>query len=71
MSSRIPDEIMEEIELQEPESLKKVVTLIQDVKHTNQFSIKIPASIIDEIDWNGGDKISIEIENNKLVLKKV
>lgn len=69
--AKIPDEIISEIELQEPESLKKIVTLIQDVKHTNQFSIKIPASIIDEIDWNGGDKISIEIENGNLVLKKV
>lgn len=71
MPSKIPDEIMEEIELKEPESLRKVATLIQDTKHTNQFSIKIPASIIDEIDWNGGDRISIEIEDGKLVLKKV
>lgn len=67
---RIPAEIFEKIGLKEPESIKKTVTLIQDVKHTKQFSIKIPAGIIEEVKWNAGDKIDIEIENDGLKLRK-
>ncbi len=67
---RVPPEIIEEIGLKEPESIKKTVTLIQDTKHTKQFSIKIPAGIIEEVKWKAGDKIDIEIETDGLKLRK-
>ncbi|MFZ2412250.1 MAG: hypothetical protein WAW23_11815 [Candidatus Methanoperedens sp.] len=67
---KVPAEIVEEIELQEPKSIKKTATLLQDVKHTKQFSIKFPAGIIDEIKWKMGDKISIEIEEDGLKLRR-
>ncbi len=67
---RIPPEIIEEIELHEPESIKKTATLIQDTKHTKQFSIKIPNVIIEEIKWKAGDKIEFVIENEGLKLQK-
>ena len=68
---KVPPEIIEEIELQEPISIKKIATLLQDVKHTKQFSIKFPAGIIDEIKWKVGDKISIEIEEDGLKVRRV
>ena len=67
---RIPPEILEEISLQKPSTMKKVVTLIQDTKHTKQFSIKFPVGMIEEIGWNAGDKIEILIENDGLKLHK-
>lgn len=67
---RVPAEIIEEIELQEPKSIKKTATLLQDVKHTKQFSIKFPAGIIEEIKWKAGDKINIEIEEDGLKLRR-
>lgn len=65
---RVPPEIVEEIGLKEPVSIKKTATLIHDTK---QFSIKIPAGIIEEIRWKAGDKIEFEIENERLKLRKV
>jgi hypothetical protein len=67
---KIPSEIIEEIELQEPKSIKKRAILLQDDKHTKQFSIKFPVGIIDEIKWKKGDKISIEIEEDGLKLRR-
>lgn len=67
---KIPPEIIEEIELQEPKSIKKTATLLQDVKHTKQFSIKFPAGIIEVIKWKVGDKICIEIEGDGLKLRR-
>lgn len=67
--ARVPSEIIEEIELQEPESIKKTTTLLQN-KQTSQYSIKFPAGIIDEVKWEKGDKISIEIEEDGLKLKR-
>lgn len=66
----IPLEIIKEIELQKPVSLKKTVTLIQDKKRTKQYSIKIPRVIIEEVQWVAGDKIDIEIEDIGLKLRK-
>jgi len=63
----IPSEIIEEIGLKEPISMKKTVALIYDSK---QYSIKIPAGIIEEIKWKAGDKIEIEIEGAELKLRK-
>lgn len=63
----IPPEIIEDIGLKEPISIKKTVTLIYDSK---QYSIKIPAGIIEEIEWKAGDKIEIEIEGDWLKLRK-
>ena len=57
----IPSEIIEEIELKEPKSLKKTATLIQDTKHTKQYSIKFTVEIIESVKWVAGDKIEIEI----------
>lgn len=65
---RIPPEILEEIGLQKPSAMKKTVTLIQDSKHTKQFSIKFPVGMIEEVGWNAGDKIEILIENDELKL---
>ncbi len=67
---KVPSEIIEEIELQEPKPFKKTATLLQDVKHTKQFSIKFPAGIIELIKWKVGDKISIEIEEDGLKLRR-
>lgn len=68
---KIPKEIIEEIKLGEPMAIKKTVTLIQDTKHTKQFSIKLPIDIIEKIKWKAGDKIEIEIDNTMLKLKQV
>jgi hypothetical protein len=70
----VPADIIDEIELKEPISIKKTATLIRDIKkhtHTTQYSIKFPTGIIEEIMWNAGDKIEIEIENDYLKLRKV
>jgi hypothetical protein len=67
---RIPPEILEEIGLQKPSKIQRVATLIQDTKHTKQFSIKFPAGTIEEIGWNAGDKIEILIEDDGLKLHK-
>jgi len=61
LHSPIPDDIMDEIELKEPESLIKTVKLIHDAKHTKQYSVKIPTMFIEEIGWQAGDNIEIEI----------
>lgn len=67
---KIPPEILKEIGLQEPRTIQKSATLIQDMKHTKQFSIKFPAGIIEEIGWKAGDKIEIVIENGGLKLHR-
>ena len=66
----VPSDIIGEIKLKEPVSIKKTATLIQDVKHTKQFSIKFPIGVIEEIKWVAGDKIEIEIENDGLKLRR-
>lgn len=67
----IPPDILREIGLQEPTTIQRVATLIQDKKYTKQFSIKFPAGTIEEIEWKAGDKIEIIIENDGLKLQKV
>jgi hypothetical protein len=67
----VPSDIIDEIGLREPAPIKKTATLIQDIKHTKQFSIKFPTGIIEEIQWAAGDKIEIEIETGGLKLRKV
>ncbi len=64
---KVPPEILEEIGLKEPVSIKKTATLLHDGK---QFSIKIPAGIIEEIGWDAGDKVEVEIESDGLKIKK-
>jgi bifunctional DNA-binding transcriptional regulator/antitoxin component of YhaV-PrlF toxin-antitoxin module len=66
----IPPEILEEIGLREPKAIKRIATLIQDKKHTKQFSLKFPAGTIEEIGWEAGDKIEIKIESDGLKLQK-
>jgi hypothetical protein len=66
----VPSEIIEEIGLREPKTLKKTATLIQDTKHTNQYSIKISTDLIESVNWIAGDKIEIKIENDELILRK-
>lgn len=66
----IPPEILDEIGLKEPKAIKRTATLIQDKKHTKQFSIKFPAGTIEEIGWEAGDKIEIRIESDGLKLQK-
>lgn len=66
----VPPEILEEIGLSEPKTIVKTATLIQDKKHTMQFSIKIPAGIIEEIGWAAGDQIEIRVEIDGLKLQK-
>lgn len=63
----MPAEIIEEIGLKEPASLKKTTPLLYDSK---QYSIKIPTGIIEEVNWDAGDKIDIEIESDGLKLRK-
>jgi len=67
----IPSEIIEEIGLKEPKPISKIATLIQDKKHTKQFSIKFPTGIIEELEWGAGDKIEMKIENDGLKLLRV
>ncbi len=64
---RVPAEIIEEIGLKEPMSLKKTAPLLYDTK---QYSIKIPAGIIEEVNWAAGDKIDFEIEGDGLKLRR-
>ena len=68
--SAIPSEIIDMLELKEPKKLEKIVTLIQDTKHTKQFSIKFPVGFIERVRWEAGDKILIKIEMDTLQLKK-
>jgi len=63
----IPEDIIQEIGLSEPKSLKKIVKLIHD---GNQFSIKIPIVLIEEVEWQPGDNIEITIKNESLKLTK-
>lgn len=70
MVERIPDDIMNEIGLKSAKKLQKTVTLIQDVKHTGQFSIKIPVEFIENVDWTAGDKLIIEVEIDSLKFTK-
>jgi bifunctional DNA-binding transcriptional regulator/antitoxin component of YhaV-PrlF toxin-antitoxin module len=67
----VPAEVLDEIGLKDAVSMKKTATLIQDVKYTGQFSLKFPVGIIEEIGWNAGDRIEIEIQNDELKLRKV
>lgn len=66
----IPDDIVEEIGLKKPTSLKKTVKLIYDAKHTKQYTLRIPAGFIEKVNWEAGDMIEIEIENGSLKLRK-
>lgn len=63
----IPEDIIQEIGLNEPKSLKKTVKLIHDGK---QYSMKIPAILIEETEWKSGDTIEITIKNESLKLTK-
>lgn len=64
----VPPELIEEIGLKEPVSIKKPATLLHDGK---QFSIKIPSGIIEEIGWKSGEKVEVEIESDGLKIRKV
>jgi antitoxin component of MazEF toxin-antitoxin module len=66
----IPKDVVEEIGLKEPASLKKSVKLIYDAKHTKQYTLRIPAGFIEKVDWKAGDMIEIELENGSLKLRK-
>lgn len=66
----IPKDVVEEIGLKEPTSLKKTVKLIYDAKHTKQYTLRIPAAFIEKVNWGAGDIIRIEIENRSLKLTK-
>ena len=63
----IPVDIIQEIGLSEPKSLKKTVKLIHDGK---QFSIKVPTLLIEEMEWQPGHNIEITIKNESLKLTK-
>jgi len=63
----IPEDIIQEIGLSEPKSLKKTAKLIHDGK---QYSMKIPAILIEEMEWQPGDNIEITIKNESLKLTK-
>ena len=63
----IPEDIIREIGLNEPKSLKKTVKLIHDGK---QYSMKIPTILIEEMEWQPGDTIEITIQNESLKLTK-
>ena len=63
----IPEDIIQEIGLNEPKSLKKTVKLINDGK---QYSMKIPTILIEEMEWQPGDTIEITIQNESLKLTK-
>lgn len=63
----IPKDIIQGIGLSEPKSLKRAVKLIYDGK---QYSIKIPAILIEEIEWQAGDNIEITIKNEYLKFTK-
>jgi hypothetical protein len=67
----VPSDIIDEIGLKEPTQIRKIATLIQDTKHTKQFSIKFPLGIIEETGWVAGDKIEIGIESDGLKLRKI
>jgi antitoxin component of MazEF toxin-antitoxin module len=66
----IPKDVVEEIGLKEPTSLKKAVKLIYDAKHTKQYTLRIPAGFIEKVKWKAGDMIEIELENGSLKLRK-
>ena len=70
MVERIPDDIMNEIGLKSAKKRQKTVTLIQDLKHTGQFSIKIAVEFIGNVDWTAGDKLIIEVEIDSLKFTK-
>ena len=63
----IPEDIIQEIGLNEAKSLKKTVKLIHDGK---QYSMKIPTILIEEMEWQPGDTIEITIQNESLKLTK-
>jgi len=63
----IPEDIIQEIGLSEPKSLKKSIKLIHDGV---QYSIKIPTILIEEMEWQQGDDIEITIENESLKLTR-
>lgn len=57
----LPPEIIEELKLKEPKPLVEITPLIQDIKYTKQFTLKIPFRIIDKLGWKMGDRIRLEI----------
>lgn len=63
----IPEDIIQEIGLSEPKSLKNTAQLIYDSK---QYSIKIPVILIEEMEWQSGDNIQITIKTESLKLTK-
>lgn len=70
MVEKIPTDILGEIGLKSAKKIQKTVTLIQDVKHTKQYSVKIPVEYIEDIGWKAGDKLSIEVETDSLKFTK-
>lgn len=57
----VPSEVIEEIKLKEkPEPVKGNTSFLYDKK---QFSVKIPAAIITELDWKAHEKIEVTIES--------
>lgn len=70
MVEKIPEDILGEIGLKSAEKIQKTVTLIQDVKHTKQYSVKIPVEYIEDVGWKAGDKLSIEVETDSLKFTK-
>lgn len=68
-SKGIPKEIIEELKLSESKPLIEITPLIQDIKHTKQFTIKIPFRIVDKLDWKMGDQIRLEPMEGGKVLK--
>jgi hypothetical protein len=67
----VPSNIMTEIGLKEPAQIRKTAPLIQDTKHTKQFSIKFPLGVIEETGWIAGNKIEFEIKSDGLMLRKI
>lgn len=65
----IPKEIIEELKLGEPKPLTEITPLIQDTKHTKQFTLKIPFRVIDKLGWKKGDQIKLEVVDGGKALK--
>ena len=63
----IPEDIIQEIGLSEPKSLKNTAKLIYD---STQYSIKIHVILIEEMEWQPGDNIQITIKTESLKLIK-
>ena len=49
--------------------MRKMTTNLQ--KWENSQGIRIPKSILDEVNWKENERVLIEVEDGKIVLKKV